>query len=87
MTPDERRNGGPGNVPTRHPKPYFLSATEVAHALRVSRMTAYRLINSGQLGAVRVGRAYRVPERELSRFVAVHRVSLNPDFRWHGKAS
>lgn len=87
MTATERLNGGPGNLPARHPKPYFLSAEEVAHALRVGRMTVYRLIQSGQLGAVRVGRSYRVPERELSLYVTAHRVSLNPDFQWHGRAS
>lgn len=87
MTPQERRNGGPSNVPVRHPKPYFLSAVEVASALRVSRMSVYRLIHSGRLGAVRVGRTFRVPERELSLFVAAHRASLNPEFQWHGKAS
>lgn len=41
---------------------------EVAADLRVARMTVYRLIKSGALGAIRVGRAFRVPEAELEAY-------------------
>lgn len=41
--------------------PKFLTVAEVAEAMRVSKMTVYRLVQSGNLPAVRVGRSYRVP--------------------------
>lgn len=48
----------------------FLTAAEVAALLRVSTMTVYRLIKSGQLAAVRVGKSYRVSEDDVDRFLA-----------------
>ncbi len=44
----------------------FLTVAEVADLTRVSRMTVYRLIHSGELPAVRFGRSYRVPEEVVS---------------------
>ncbi len=40
----------------------FLTVAEVAAVMRVSKMTVYRLVHSGELDAVRVGRSFRVPE-------------------------
>lgn len=48
----------------------FLTVAEVARTLRVSNMTVYRLVNSGQLDAVRVGRSYRIREGDLQRYLA-----------------
>jgi excisionase family DNA binding protein len=44
------------------PTPKLLTVAEVSSALRVSKMTIYRLIESGELPAIRVGRSFRVPE-------------------------
>lgn len=38
----------------------FLTVAEVAGVMRVSKMTVYRLVHSGELPAVRVGRSFRV---------------------------
>ncbi len=38
--------------------------------LRVSNMTVYRLIQSGELGAVRVGKSYRLRETDIDRYLA-----------------
>ena len=48
----------------------FLTVAEVAGLLRVSTMTVYRLIKAGELGAVRVGRSYRVTEDDVDRYLA-----------------
>lgn len=40
----------------------LLTVAEVAETLRLSRMTVYRLVHSGELPAVRVGRSFRVPQ-------------------------
>ena len=34
--------------------------------MRVSKMTVYRLVHSGELPAVRFGRSYRVPESAVT---------------------
>lgn len=39
----------------------LMTVAEVSTVLRLSRMTVYRLIRSGELQSVRVGRSYRVP--------------------------
>lgn len=47
------------------PRLRYLTVAEVAEEMRVSKMTVYRLVQAGQLPAVRVGRSYRVPEDAL----------------------
>jgi excisionase family DNA binding protein len=47
----------------------FLTVAEIARRLRVSNMTVYRLVKSGQLPAVRVGRGIRVREDDVRRYL------------------
>ncbi|HEX4245867.1 MAG TPA: helix-turn-helix domain-containing protein [Acidimicrobiales bacterium] len=47
----------------------FLTVTEVAANLRVSNMTVYRLINTGGLPAVRIGKSFRIREDDLNRYL------------------
>ena len=47
----------------------FLTVSEVAKGLRVSNMTVYRLVNSGELQAVRVVRSYRIREATLHSYL------------------
>ncbi len=47
----------------------FMTVAEVAGQLRVSNMTVYRLVNSGQLPAVRIGRGYRIREDDVTRYL------------------
>ena len=51
-------------------KSHFLTVGEVARLLRVSNMTVYRLINSGQLPAARVGKSYRLREEDVDHYLA-----------------
>jgi excisionase family DNA binding protein len=44
----------------------FLTVAEVADLMRVSRMTVYRLVHSGELPAIRFGRSFRVPESAVT---------------------
>ncbi len=48
----------------------FLTVAEVAAMLRVSNMTVYRLINAGELPAVRVGKSYRLREDDIDKYLA-----------------
>ena len=47
----------------------FLTVAEVAAAMRVSKMTVYRLVHNGELPAVRVGRSFRVPEQAVHDYL------------------
>ena len=47
----------------------FLTVAEVASIMRVSKMTVYRLVHSGELPAVRVGRSCRVPEDAVHNYL------------------
>ncbi|MBC3760421.1 helix-turn-helix domain-containing protein [Quadrisphaera oryzae] len=48
----------------------FLTVAEVATMMRVSKMTVYRLVHSGEMPAVRVGRSFRVPETAVDQYLA-----------------
>lgn len=53
----------------------LLTVGEVAQVMRVSNMTVYRLIKSGQLAAIRVGKNYRLRRTDVDRYLtdrAVH---------------
>jgi excisionase family DNA binding protein len=39
----------------------LLTVAEVSTMLRVSKMTIYRMVHSGELTHVRVGRSFRIP--------------------------
>jgi len=47
----------------------FLTVAEVAGVMRVSKMTVYRMVHSGDLPAVRVGRSFRVPEKAVHEYL------------------
>jgi excisionase family DNA binding protein len=66
-------NGPTGNPPGKPPgdisEVKFLTVAEVASVMRVSKMTVYRLVHSGELPAVRVGRSFRVPEDAVNEYL------------------
>ncbi|MEV2220788.1 helix-turn-helix domain-containing protein [Nocardia vinacea] len=47
----------------------FLTVAEVANLMRVSKMTVYRLVHSGELPAVRVGRSFRVHAKAVHDYL------------------
>ena len=47
----------------------FYTVAEVASVMRVSKMSVYRLIHSGELEAVRFGRSFRVPESAVKAYL------------------
>lgn len=50
----------------------FLTVAEVADMMRVSKMTVYRMVHSGELPAIRFGRSFRVPETAVASAVTRH---------------
>ena len=47
----------------------YLTVLEVADVMRVSKMTVYRLVHSGELPAVRVGRSFRVHAKAVHDYL------------------
>jgi excisionase family DNA binding protein len=47
----------------------FLTVGEVADMMRVSNMTVYRLVHSGELPAIRFGRSFRIPETAVEAVI------------------
>jgi excisionase family DNA binding protein len=50
--------------------PNFLTPAEVSSIMDVSKMTVYRLVHSGELPAIRVGRTFRIPEQAVTNYLA-----------------
>ena len=57
----------------------LLTVGEVANVMRVSNMTVYRLIKSGQLSAIRVGKNYRIRRGDVDRYLTDRAVRIDED--------
>ena len=47
----------------------FLTVYELALMMRISKMSAYRLVRTGELESIRVGRSYRIPEQAVITYM------------------
>lgn len=54
----------------------LMTVAEVAAAMRVSTMTVYRLVKSGELPALRVGHNYRIRGGDVERYLAGRAVQV-----------
>jgi excisionase family DNA binding protein len=63
----------------------FLTVSEVAEVMRLSRMTVYRLVKAHDLPAVRFGRSYRVPEHAIEDYVQHHSTLADDEHPEAGK--
>jgi excisionase family DNA binding protein len=54
----------------------LLTVSEVAATMRVSNMTVYRLIKSGDLPALRVGKNYRIRESDVEVYLSDRSVQV-----------
>jgi excisionase family DNA binding protein len=57
----------------------LLTVSEVAQIMRVSNMTVYRLIKSGQLAAIRVGKNYRLRRKDVASYLTERAVRVKGD--------
>lgn len=53
----------------------FLTVKEVARLLQLNKLTIYDYIRAGKLKAVRLGRTYRIQEKEFNKFINRNEVS------------
>jgi excisionase family DNA binding protein len=58
------KDAGPGTQES------LLTVKEVAGRLAIGRTTVYDLIARGEIPAIRIGRARRIPSSALDRFIA-----------------
>lgn len=56
-------------TPLTYPQKRLLKAEEVAKYLRISKSGAYRLMQTGEIPVVRIGKAVRVREEDIESFV------------------
>ena len=63
----------PEGTGDRQPEGLLLTVDEAAERLRLGRTLVYRLISSGELESVTVGRLRRVPAECLAEYVAALR--------------
>ena len=68
-----------GLMPGRELGEPLLTVGEVAGLMRVSNMTVYRLIKSGQLAAIRVGKNYRIRRSDIDRYLSERAVRVDED--------
>jgi excisionase family DNA binding protein len=59
------------------PKADLMTVREVAQMMRVSNMTVYRLIKAGDLGAVRIGKNYRIRKNDVISYLMRRSVRLD----------
>lgn len=62
-------DGRPSNGQTTAELPLLLKAEEAARLLNLGRSTLFAMLASGELRAVRRGRAVRVERAELDRWI------------------
>ena len=53
----------------------LLTVAEVSTLLRVSKMTIYRMVHSGEIPHVRVGRSFRIPADAVRRILSTRSTS------------
>ena len=78
---DDRGTAGPDGG---SPRARFLTVQEVAATMRVSKMTVYRLLHSGEMPGVRVGRSFRVPQDALDAFLATSPAARDEELEGRG---
>jgi excisionase family DNA binding protein len=63
-------------MPALDPDQEYFKVTEVCGLLRVSKMSVYRLVESGDLDAIRIGRTYRVSRQAVENYLAQASVTV-----------
>jgi excisionase family DNA binding protein len=52
----------------------LLTPEQVAEILQINILTVYSYIKQGKLGAIRLGRSYRIAQEDLDRLIEMNRV-------------
>lgn len=49
----------------------ILTIDELAELLKIGKNTTYRLINSGQIKSIRIGKTHRIPKESVNQYILV----------------
>ena len=65
--------------------PDILTVSDLQKLLNISRSTAYRLIENGEIRCIRVGRTIRIPKRFIADFIknSVFYIENNAKIRYN----
>ncbi len=55
---------------------YLLTPEQVAEILQINTLTVYSYIKQGKLGAIRLGRTYRILPEDLKQLLESNRVKV-----------
>jgi len=66
---EQARTGSAPEQEGTAPLPRLLTLAEAAKVLRIGRTSAYERVRSGELPALRIGRAIRIPEPALRDWI------------------
>jgi|LSQX01.3.fsa_nt_gb excisionase family DNA binding protein len=50
-------------------EPAVLTVPELARVLRIGRTTAYKMVQEGQIPAMRIGKAIRIPRQAVENYL------------------
>jgi excisionase family DNA binding protein len=59
----------PRRLDPPRPDDPWLTVPEIAHALRVGKSSVYRLVDSGDLRAARIGRQLRIRKSDVTAYL------------------
>jgi excisionase family DNA binding protein len=63
----------------------LLTPEQVAEILQIHILTVYGYIRQGKLGAIRLGRSYRISSDDMAKFLELNRVKVKrPAFERNG---
>ncbi|WP_094607179.1 hypothetical protein SPSIL_058160 [Sporomusa silvacetica DSM 10669] len=64
-----KKNQQPAHIPILSIDFKFFYVSEVAAMLRVSAPVIYNLIHEGKLDAIKIGRAWKIPEASITNYI------------------
>ena len=59
------------NVQTLNNYPDVLSPNDIMSILHIGRSTAYKLLYSGYIPSIRIGKQYRIPKKSLVEYLSL----------------
>ena len=49
--------------------PDVLSVKQLCEILNIGKNTAYRLLQSGEIKSIKIGKVYKIPKKEVRRYI------------------
>ena len=49
--------------------PDVLSVKQLCEILNIGKNTAYRLLQSGEIKSIKIGKVYKIPKKEVRRYL------------------